>query len=123
MENGKPTTDNAKWIGLNRRQRGDCWPVQRSRMHSTPDAAAGNHSSMSRRGWFLNSPLLRGRATKPVLSAIEARIIECPVNLNPVGLVDAAAIAACGADGVGAGHLQPAALFPRNGADLFGHLG
>lgn len=103
--------------------RGGCWPFDRSRMHSTPMAAAGSHSSIRNRGRLMDSPWLWVRPGRSMISPIEARVVDRPVNRNPVGLVDPAAIPACGADGKGAGDFQPAPLLPRNDPDLFGHLG
>ena len=60
---------------------------------------------------------------RSVVAGVETRVVNGTIDRNPVGLVDAAAVAAGRAIGKGTRHLDPAALFPYDRTHLVGHFG
>src|SRR5213594_3662393 len=68
-------------------------------------------------------PTATSASTLAVVAPIEARVVQGAIDADPVGLVDASAVAAGRAPRERRRDLDPAILFPRDHPDLFGHLG
>ena len=54
---------------------------------------------------------------------INARVVCCAVDSDPVGLLDSAFVSCCWAKGKSAGYLDPASLFFGNQSDFVSHFG
>jgi hypothetical protein len=58
-----------------------------------------------------------------VISRVNAAVIHCSINSDPIGVVDSSSIPGRGTVWEGASNLDPAALFFCNCADFSGNLG
>src|SRR2546425_10063077 len=70
------------------------------------------------------SPVARNvrRRASPVVPPVQTCVVGRPIDPDPVGLVDPASVPTGWARGKSARDLDPAVLFPSDGADLLGYL-